>query len=156
MSSALDKDLIMHNGETSLVYACDRNVTSSFVQEVSDYGADPNMKNADGRTALHAACCRNQPEVVKILLFNSANPNFPGTELPILAALRCPACLELLIPSAQMYTHRMILWSSQRTIIRLTLSYRCWMLAMTRLSTVISMESVKLLLDAGIEPNGMH
>ncbi|KAH0537558.1 hypothetical protein FGG08_005657 [Glutinoglossum americanum] len=128
-----DPDLIMHNGETGLVYACDRNVLPGLVQEILDHGADPNVKNARGLTALYAACNRNHPEIVNILLSKGADPNLAGPELPVLAALHYPACLVLLISAiADIHTYKGL---------------------MERATFYNLVDAVKLLLDAGVDPN---
>jgi ankyrin repeat protein len=100
------------------------------------YDADPNAKNAAGRTPLCAACRKNRPDVVKILLSNGADPDLPGPQLPILAFLRNPACLELLISAvADIHTYK--------GLMELATFYN-------------SIESVNLLLDAGVDPNEKH
>lgn len=101
-----------------------------------DYGADLNAKDGEGRTALGIACCRNHPDVVKVLLFNDADPDIPGKDLPVLVSLRHSACLELLISAgADVHTYK----------------------GLVELATYHnSIDCVKLLLDAGVDPIEKH
>jgi ankyrin repeat protein len=126
-------DLVMQNGWTSLIYACETNRLPSIVEEFFKYGANPNARDAQGVTALGLACFRNHPDLVKVLLSNGADPNLPGKELPVLTSLLYPTCLELLI-AAGADVH----------------SYKGLMVIATYSNCI---ESVKLLLDAGVDPN---
>lgn len=126
-------DLVMENGWTSLVYACEKNRLPSIVQEFFTYGASPDATDAHGTTGLGLACYRNHPDLVKVLLSNGANPNLPGKELPMLVSLRYPACLEHLIAAgADLHCSKGIMEGAAH--------YNC-------------IEAVKLLLDAGLDPN---
>jgi hypothetical protein len=130
-------NFIMKNGYTSLTYAADKKATSPvIVQEMLDYGADPNAKNGSGHTALRLACVNNLPDQVKVLLSNGADPNLAAPELPIVLATRYPKCLSALISAgADIQTYKGLMelstWHNQ-------------------------IECVKLLLDAGVNPNDKH
>jgi ankyrin repeat protein len=128
-----DPNLVMKNGDTSMVYACSHDGEPNIIQEMIDYGAGSNVKNASGHTPLYAACKANKPDTVRILLAHGADPNMLGPELPIVQAVRYSACLELLLKA------------------RVDLSKRTGIM---ELATVVNnIESVKLLLDAGVDPN---
>jgi ankyrin repeat protein len=128
-----DPDLVMKNGDTSMVYGCSHDGLPSIIQEMIDYGAGSNIKNASGHTPLHAACKANKPDTVRILLAHGAGPNILGPELPIVQAVRYSACLELILKAGAD--------PSKRT-------------GIMELATVVNnVESVKLLLDAEVDPN---
>src|SRR5947209_10956793 len=124
----------MQNGWTSLIYAAEKNRLPSIVQEFFNHGANPDAKDANGNTALRVACSKNNLEIVKDLLSNNGgDPCLPGPDLPVRVSLRHPACLELLI-SAGADLH------AYAGLVELATSHSC-------------LESVKLLLDGGVDPN---
>ncbi len=65
------------NGWPSLVYVCrgDRGGNPKSVQDLLDQGADVNVTNYKGQTALHCAAKAGFVEPVKILLAHGANVN---------------------------------------------------------------------------------
>lgn len=99
------------------------------------YGADPNIASTTNTTPLYAAVVRNRPNLVSLLLSHNANPDLPGPnkELPIVPGARYPPCLELLIKAGA------------------KLSLRKGILELATYHNQI--ESVKMLLAAGVDPN---
>lgn len=128
-----DSDFIMNNGDTSLVYACNRNTLPSIVQEMLEYGANPNAKDKNGNTPLQVACQGNRPEIVKILLAHGADPNLLGRELPIDSVIRFPGCLELLIRAS-------VNLKASKGLMELATYHN-------------QIDVVRMLLDAGLDPN---
>lgn len=79
-----DPNEIFAFGFTTLIHACAEGKTNS-VNKLIEHGADLNIKNSKGRTALGFASRYNYYEIVKILLKKGANPNkcSIGTESPL-------------------------------------------------------------------------
>jgi ankyrin repeat protein len=67
------------------------------IQTLLDAGVDINGKNPDGKTALYVACEHDHEDVVELLLRKGADPNFPGPDPPIRAAIQYSNILELLL-----------------------------------------------------------
>lgn len=59
-----DPNMMDKNRQIPLSNACIRPNEPELLQEYILYGADINLKNGDGWTALEAACCHNRPEYV--------------------------------------------------------------------------------------------
>lgn len=128
-----DPDVTMKTGATALTYACERNTFPSIVEVLMLYSKDVNTKNKSNQTPLNLACHRNKLELIKLLLANGADPNLASPELPIVAALRSAACLELLVKGGAELSKR-------KGILELAVAHN-------------QIESVKLLLTAGVDPN---
>jgi ankyrin repeat protein len=131
-----DPDLCSKNGETGLVYVCNRSFGPNMVREMLDWGADPNKKNARGVTPLEGACNTNQPEVVKLLVDRHADPNLVGTHLLLKGNVARPECLRVLLDAGADVTR-----------------YKGLMELATWENSI---ESVELLLSAGVDPNEKH
>lgn len=83
-SKGNDPNEIFAFGFTTLIHACAEGKTNSM-NKLIEHGADLNIKNSKGRTALGFASRYNYYEIVKILLEKGANPNACsiGTESPL-------------------------------------------------------------------------
>jgi ankyrin repeat protein len=131
-----DPDLKSKNGDTGLVYACCRKFGPGMIQQMLDWNANPNQKNRQGVTPLQGACNTNQPDVLKLLLDRGADPNMPGTQLPLKAAVDKPDCLRVLLGTGadfSLYKGLMELATWENSI-----------------------QSVELLLAAGVDPQEKH
>ncbi len=79
----LDPDEVDLNGYTPLMYASAGNLDA--VRTLVEEGADPNLVNPKGGSALHVAILNQQLEITKFLLDNGANPNLKNPDgTPIL------------------------------------------------------------------------
>ena len=67
-------DVDPEKGFTPLLIAA-TNGHVGLVKLLLEYGADPNMRNFDGVTALHNAIFEEQVDIVKLLLQHDADPN---------------------------------------------------------------------------------
>ena len=128
-----DPNLVMTNGVIALRYACEKDVKPSLIQDLLNYGADPNLKDARGETALPLACANNKVEIVSILLAGGADPNLAGKDLPIKCSLLYPDCMRLLINAGANF-------KLSKGLMELAVYYN-------------KIDTVKLMLDAGVDPN---
>ena len=63
------------DGWTALHYASHEGLDDVVEQLIRKFGADANVLTANGRTALHIACNRQQKKVIERLLLAGANAN---------------------------------------------------------------------------------
>ncbi len=101
-SPNIKRMIISHLKEsTHLIRAAERGLNDS-VNLSLQHGADPNMKNADGKTALHYAASKGRPEVVRTLLDNKADANIVDADgnTPLVCAVNsgCIESQKLLFP----------------------------------------------------------
>ncbi|KAK1149218.1 hypothetical protein N8T08_006438 [Aspergillus melleus] len=62
-------------------------------------GANPNDRNAQGKTALTTAIREHRVDLMKLLLAHGANPNQRGQDWPVCMAVRSPDILQQLLPA---------------------------------------------------------
>jgi len=70
-----DVNAVGQNDQTALHYICSYDGTSEIVSVLLESGADPNIQDDEGRTALHCAVFGQNIEEAKLLLKFNANPN---------------------------------------------------------------------------------
>lgn len=121
------------NGDTTLNACISHGVRSEILELLLSARADVNQKTRDGKTPLVQALTMKRLDLVKLLLDNGANPNLAGPKHPLWPATYLPEALRLLIEKGaktKMASGNMELATS-----------------------INSIESVKILLDAGVSPN---
>ncbi|KAI1502604.1 ankyrin repeat-containing domain protein [Biscogniauxia marginata] len=128
-----DVNYVMTDGETILTKSIHKNSNKILVNAILDYGADANGKNKEGKTALFEAITAGRVDLVTSLLDHGANPNLPGPKHMLWPAMSEPACLKVLL--AHGADHR-----KTPGIMELATS-------------INNMESIKILLKAGVNPN---
>lgn len=96
-------------------------------------GFDPNLKDNHGRTALCEAVHDDQLATVTTLLEHGANPNLPGPDHVLWAAVHRPGCLRVLL--------------ARGADIRKAPGL------MEQATSVNNIDGVRVLLQAGIDPN---
>ncbi|KAI0601535.1 ankyrin repeat-containing domain protein [Biscogniauxia sp. FL1348] len=129
-----DVNHIMVEGETILTKAIqNKNCKKVLVDAILDYGADANCKNKEGKTPLFDAITAGRVDIVTSLLNHGANPNLPGPKHMLWPAMSEPACLKVLL--AHGADHK-----KTPGIMELATS-------------INNMESIKILLKAGVNPN---
>ena len=76
---------------------------------LEQFGADPNLANSVGMTALHDAVARAEPSMVKVLVKFGANPTLPrakDNKTPLdLAAADMPEVSAILKTSSYLHNH---------------------------------------------------
>ena len=128
-----DPNHIMNNGNTVLVDTITKSVPKGIVQILLDYGADPNGKNREGQTGLFTAIQAGRVDIVTSLLDHGANPNLPGPKHMLWPATYQPGCLRILLARGA---------DSKKTPGVMELA-----------TSINNIESVDILLKAGVDPN---
>lgn len=127
-----DPDFVMENGSTTLVSAMNK-ITSPKVVELLLATGDANAKNGEGTTALFQAIQTNRIDLMTVLLDHGANPNLPGPKHPLWPSTYKPKALQLLLERGA---------DTKKTpgVMELAASLK-------------KLESIKVLLAAGVSPN---
>lgn len=120
-------------GDTLLISAINKKVPKKFIDLILDYGADPDAKSREGKTALFEAITCSRVDIVTSLLEHGANSNLPGPKHPLWPATYQSPCLQVLLDHAA--DHK-----KTPGIMELAAS-------------VNNIESVRILLKAGVDPN---
>jgi ankyrin repeat protein len=121
------------DGETVLTKMITSKCNRILVDIVLDYGADANGKSREGKTPLFEAITAGRVDIVTTLLDRGANPNLPGPKHMLWPATYQPRCLEALLAHGADF-------KKTPGIMELATS-------------INNIESVKVLLKAGVDPN---
>lgn len=133
LSNGGDVNLIMDNGSTTLVQAMNKIVSPKLVDLLLTSGGDPNAKTGEGTTALFQAIQANRVDLMAVLLDHGANPNLPGPKHPLWPSTYKPKCLALLLARGA---------DTKKTPGVMELA-----------SSLKKLESIKILIEAGVSPN---
>ncbi|KAB8229623.1 ankyrin repeat domain-containing protein [Aspergillus alliaceus] len=123
----------MRNRSTVLIEAIRKRAPQRLVDLLLDAGADPNLKNREGKSALFEAVQADQVTIVTTLLDHGANPNLPGPEHVLWSAIYRPACLRILMARGA--------------------DVRKAPGIMEQATSINNIDSVRILLHAGVDPN---
>ncbi|EGU74488.1 hypothetical protein FOXB_15006 [Fusarium oxysporum f. sp. conglutinans Fo5176] len=128
-----DPNQLTATGETLLSSAINKKTPKKFIDLILDYGADPDLKSREGKTALFEAIQNSRVDIVNSLLDHGANPNLPGPKHMLWPATYQSACLQVLLSHGADP-------KKAPGIMELAVS-------------VNNIESVKVLLNAKVDPN---
>ncbi|KAH7256193.1 ankyrin repeat-containing domain protein [Fusarium tricinctum] len=128
-----DANQLTATGETLLSSAINKKTPKKFIDLILDYGADPDGKSREGKTALFEAIQNSRVDIVTSLLDHGANPNLPGPKHMLWPATYQSACLQVLLAHGADP-------KKAPGIMELAVS-------------VNNIESVKVLLNAKVDPN---
>ncbi|KAM0549926.1 hypothetical protein ACHAPJ_009173 [Fusarium lateritium] len=128
-----DPNQLTATGETLLSSAINKKTPKKFIDLILDYGADPDGKSREGKTALFEAIQNSRVDVVTSLLDHGANPNLPGPKHMLWPSTYQSACLQVLLAHGADP-------KKAPGIMELAVS-------------VNNIESVKVLLNAKVDPN---
>jgi hypothetical protein len=135
-----DAGFIMENGSTALVSCINKTVSTKLVEVMLASGTEADAKNGEGTTALFQAIQANRVDLMTVLLDAGASPNMPGPKHPLWPSTYKPKALQLLL--ARGSDHR-----KTPGVMELAASLK-------------KLESVKILIEAGVSPNvrkvGLH
>lgn len=120
-------------GNTLLIAAIKKKTPKKFVELLIGYGANPNAKSREGKTALFGTIEMGRADVLQFLLEHGADANLPGPKHMLWPSVWQPACLQLLL------THG----ASPKKAPGL----------MELASSINNIESVRILLKHGVDPN---
>ncbi|KAJ4335485.1 hypothetical protein N0V95_008894 [Ascochyta clinopodiicola] len=133
LSNGGDVNMIMDNGSTTLVQSMNKIVSPKLVELLLTSGGDANAKTGEGTTALFQAIQANRVDLMTVLLDHGANPNLPGPKHPLWPSTYKPKCLQLLLARGA---------DTKKTPGVMELA-----------SSLKKLESVKILIEAGVSPN---
>jgi ankyrin repeat protein len=128
-----DANFTMENGNTTLVQCMNKVVSPKLVELILKAGVDPNAKNSEGATALFQAIQANRIDLMTVLLDHGANPNLPAPKHPLWPSTYKPKALQLMLSRGA---------DTKKTPGIMELA-----------SSLKKLESIKILLDAGVSPN---
>jgi ankyrin repeat protein len=120
-------------GTTLLIEAIRKRAPQHAIETLLNTGCDPNRKDDHGKTALCEAVQSDQPSIVTTLLNQDANPNLPGPEHVLWSAVHRPGCLRILLARGADIKKAPGL--------------------MEQATSVNSIDAVRVLLQAGMDPN---
>jgi len=128
-----DANFIMENGNTTLVQCMNKTVSPKLVELILKAGADANAKSGEGATALFQAITANRIDLMTVLLDNGASPNLPAPKHPLWPSTYKPKALQLMLSRGA---------DTKKTPGIMELA-----------SSLKKLESIKILLEAGVSPN---
>ncbi|KAF6813862.1 ankyrin repeat domain containing protein [Colletotrichum plurivorum] len=128
-----DPNHIMANGNTVLICSMNKTTPKKLVDVMLEYGSDPNVKNREGKTALFEAIQAARVDLLTALLDHGANPNLPGPKHMLWPATYQADCLKVLLARGA---------DNKKTPGNMELAV-----------SINNIESVRVLLAAGVSPN---
>ena len=128
-----DINHMLANGNTVLIGAIKKKTPKKFIDLLLTYGAKPNAKSREGKTALFEAIQLGRADIVKTLLDNGADPNLPGPKHMLWPSTYQAPCLKLLLDAGAD-------------------PKKCPGI-MELATSLNNIESVRILLKAGVNPN---
>ena len=133
LSHGCDANKLLPDGRTPLVAAITKHATADVLTTLLQFGANPNGKDHEGKTPLFEALLVRRVDLITLLLDVGSNPNTPAPKHPLWPSTYEPKALELMI--------------SRGADVKKAPGI------MELASSINSIESVKILLKAGVSPN---
>lgn len=128
-----DPNRIMANGNTVLIRAIDRKTPKRLIELMLNYGSDPNGKNAEGTSPMFQTVSVQRFDLAQVLLDRGADPNLPGPKHLLWPASYQPPFLKLLLARGA--------------------DFRRAPGVMELATSINNIESVRILLNSGVDPN---
>ncbi|KAG5920236.1 hypothetical protein E4U42_006267 [Claviceps africana] len=119
--------------ETILIGAINKKVPKNLVDMLLNYGSGPNEKNGEGKTALFEAITSARVDIVNSLIEHGANTNLPGPKHMLWPSTYQAPCLQALLDNGADCK-------------------KCPGI-MELATSLNNIESVRILLKAGVDPN---
>jgi ankyrin repeat protein len=121
------------DGNTLLIASINKKTPKVLADMILNYGAGPNEKNREGKTALFEAITNGRADIVASLVEHGANTNLPGPKHMLWPATFQPKCLQILLSNEADYK-------------------KCPGI-MELATSINNIESIRILLKAGVDPN---
>ncbi|KAG6000050.1 hypothetical protein E4U43_001724 [Claviceps pusilla] len=118
---------------TVLIGAINKKAPKNLIDMLLNYGSMPNEKNGEGKTALFEAITSARVDIVNSLIEHGANTNLPGPKHMLWPATFQPPCLQALLDNGADCK-------------------KCPGI-MELATSLNNIESVRILLKAGVDPN---
>lgn len=128
-----DANRIMANGNTVLIRAIDRKTPKRLIELVLNYGGDANGKNGEGTSPMFQCASMQRFDLAQVLLDRGADPNLPGPKHLLWPACYQPHFLKLLLARGA--------------------DFRRAPGVMELATSINNIESVRILLNSGVDPN---
>lgn len=128
-----DPNRIMANGNTVLIRAIDRKTSKRLIELMLNYGSDPNGKNGEGTSPMFQCISMQRFDLAQVLLDRGADPNLPGPKHLLWPAAYQPPLLKLLLARGA--------------------DFRRAPGVMELATSINNIESVRILLNSGVDPN---
>jgi ankyrin repeat protein len=128
-----DATCIMGNGKTALLKSITKTAPIKVLQLLLDYGTNPDCKDREGTTAIFTAIQAVRIDLMALLLDHRANPNLPGPKHPLWPSTYQPEALQLLLSRG----------ADPRKSPGI----------MELAASIKNIDSISILLNAGISPN---
>lgn len=124
---------IMANGNTVMVRSIDRKTPKRLIELMLKYDSNPDAKNGEGTSPMFQCVSMQRLDIANLLLEAGADVNFPGPKHILWPSIYQPAFLRLLLARGADF-------EKAPGIMELATS-------------VNNIESVRILLSAGVDPN---
>ncbi|KAJ6779997.1 hypothetical protein PWT90_10550 [Aphanocladium album] len=121
------------SNNTLLIASISATSSKMLTELLLNYGVAPNEKSREGKTALFEAITNGRADIVESLIQHGADPNLPGPKHMLWPAVHNPECLRILLAKAA--NHK-----KTPGIMELATS-------------INSIEAIRILLEAGVDPN---
>jgi ankyrin repeat protein len=128
-----DAKLVTAEGNTLAMISISKKAPRKLLDLILEYGADPDAKNREGKTAMFDVIQLGRADLLASLLDHGANPNLPGPKHMLWPSTYQPQCLRLILSRGA--DHK-----KAPGIMELAASLN-------------NIESVRLLLEANVDPN---
>jgi ankyrin repeat protein len=128
-----DANQLTSSGDTLCIAGTNKKTPKKLIDLLLEYGANPNDKSREGKTALFEAIQSSRVDIVTALLEAKANPNLPGPKHMLWPATYHSPCLKVLLAHGADF-------KKTPGIMELA-------------SSINNIESIRILLKAGVDPN---
>lgn len=128
-----DPGRIMANGDTVLIRSISHKTPKAVIELMLNYGSDPNGKDGEGTSPMSKAISIQRLDLAQMLLDRGADPNLPGPKHPLWPSCYHTGFLKLILSRG-----------ADPALAPGIMEFA---------TSINNAESVRTLLDAGVDPN---